>query len=67
MTRIVHLTCARCGHQEMQVVEADENNEAVATTVRSTDGETSTSDAERQQRLKSLPTSLPVGGIITPV
>jgi len=44
----------------MHVVESTENDEAVA-------DETSTSDAERLRRLESLPTSLPVGGIITPV
>ena len=60
MARIVHLTCARCGHQQMHVVESTENDEAAA-------DDTSTSDAERLRRLKLLPTSLPVGGIITPV
>ncbi len=73
MARIVHLACARCGHPEMHVVESAENDKVVAEIVhasggRVTDaGNTSTSDAKRQRRLESLPTSLPVGGIITPV
>ena len=74
MARIVHLACARCGHPQMYVVESAENNdEAVAETGHASgnrvtaDDDTSTSDEVRLRRLKSLPTSLPVGGIITPV
>ena len=53
----------------MHIVESAENDEAVAEIVR---GETAadnaaTSAAARLRRLKLLPTSLPVGGIITPV
>ena len=53
----------------MHIVESAENDEAVAEIVR---GETaaddnSNSEADRLRRLKLLPTSLPVGGIITPV
>jgi hypothetical protein len=57
----------------MYVVESAENDEAVAETVRASGDrvtaadDTSTSDAVRLRRLQSLPTSLPVGGIITPV
>jgi hypothetical protein len=51
----------------MCVVESTEN-EAVAEIVRaSSDDDTSTSEAMRLRRLEFLPTSLPVGGIITPV
>jgi hypothetical protein len=73
MTRIVHLACARCGHPQMQVVDSAENDEAVAAIVRASGGRGTTADdsstpAEvRLRRLESLPTSLPVGGIITPV
>lgn len=50
----------------MYVIESTENDEAVAEIVRG-DDDNSTSEAMRLLRLKSLPTSLPVGGIITPV
>lgn len=53
----------------MHIVESTENDEVIAAVVR---GETavdgnSNSEADRLRRLESLPTSLPVGGIITPV
>ena len=73
MARIVHLACARCGHPQMYVVETAQNDEAVAEIVHASGGrvmaadDTLTSDAVRLRRLESLPTSLPVGGIITPV
>jgi hypothetical protein len=73
MARTVQLACARCGHQQMYVVESTENAEAVAETACASGGremavdDTSTAAAMRQRRLESLPTSLPVGGIITPV
>jgi hypothetical protein len=55
----------------MYVVESAENDEAIAEIVHSSVGQLmaadETSDAERRRRLESLPTSLPVGGIITPV
>jgi hypothetical protein len=57
----------------MYLVESAENDEAVAEIARASGGrvtaadDTSTSDAVRRRRLESLPTSLPVGGIITPV
>jgi len=55
----------------MYVVESAENDEAVAEIARASDGRVltadETSDTERLRRLESLPTSLPVGGIITPV
>jgi hypothetical protein len=54
----------------MHVVESAENDKAVAefARARETDvDDASAAEAMRQQRLKSLPTSLPVGGIITPV
>ena len=71
MARTVQLACARCGHSEMYVVESAENDEAIAEIVHSSVGQLmaadETSDAERRRRLESLPTSLPVGGIIAPV
>lgn len=73
MGRIVEFTCSRCGHPQRLVVESAENDEAVAEIVRASGGrvidvdEAATAAALRLQRLKSLPTSLPVGGIITPV
>jgi hypothetical protein len=73
MARIVHLACARCGHPQMHVVESAENDEVVAETVRDSGDRTMAADdsltsAEvRQRRLESLPRSMPVGGIITPV
>lgn len=73
MARIVHLACARCGHAEMVVVESAENDEgAVADIERystgvKADDDSATAAALRLERLKLLPTSLPVGGIITPV
>jgi hypothetical protein len=57
----------------MYVVESTEADEAVeqgASALRDREmdaNDTSASDAMRQRRLESLPTSLPVGGIITPV
>jgi hypothetical protein len=57
----------------MYVVESAENEQAVAEIVRASGGRATTADdsstpAEvRLRRLESLPTSLPVGGIITPV
>jgi hypothetical protein len=57
----------------MYVVESTEADEAVeqgagALSGREMDAnDSSTSEAMRQRRLESLPTSLPVGGIITPV
>jgi hypothetical protein len=55
----------------MYVVESAENDEAIAEIVHSSVGQLmaadETSDAGRRRRLESLPTSLPVGGIITPV
>ena len=56
----------------MYVVDSAESGEAVAEIVRAFDGGETTDDvaalaAIRQRRLESLPTSLPVGGIITPV
>jgi hypothetical protein len=72
MARIVHLACANCGHPEIYVVESAENDEVVAEIVRASSGrgtadDSLTSAEARQRRLESLPTSLPVGGIITPV
>ena len=74
MARIVHLACARCGHPQMYVVESTENDAVVAETVRASDSGVIAADddpsiaaAIRLRRLASLPTSLPVGGIITPV
>lgn len=69
MARTVRLACARCGHPEMVVVESADNAEIVraagAGTIAADD---SSAAAElRLERLKWLPTSLPVGGIITPV
>ena len=67
MARTVHLACSRCGHRQMYVVESD-NDEAVAEIMRtSAVDDKSTAPATRLRRLESLPTSLPVGGIITPV
>jgi hypothetical protein len=56
----------------MYVVESAENDEAGAEIVRSggrgmTVDDASASAAMRMRRLELLPTSLPVGGIITPV
>ena len=57
----------------MHVVESAENDKVVAEIVHASGGrvmaadDTLTSDAVRLRRLESLPTSLPVGGIITPV
>jgi hypothetical protein len=53
----------------MNVVEAAENDGAVAEIDRASDrvAHGSTAATERSRRLESLPTSLPVGGIITPV
>jgi predicted amino acid racemase len=73
MARTVQVVCARCGHSQMHVVESTQNNEAVAEIVRASGDremaaeDTSSADAMRLQRLQSLPRSLPVGGIITPV
>jgi hypothetical protein len=70
---MVQLACARCGHQQMYVVDSTEKDETVeqgasALNDREMDADdASTSAAMRQRRLESLPTSLPVGGIITPV
>jgi hypothetical protein len=50
----------------MVVVESAESDEAIAEIVRASD-DAAKSAALRVERLKSLPTSLPVGGIITPV
>jgi hypothetical protein len=56
----------------MLVVESAEN-EAIAEIARAsgdrvlTADDAASADAMRLRRLKSLPTSLPVGGIITPV
>jgi hypothetical protein len=50
----------------MVVVESADTDEALAQIVRASD-ETATAAALRLERLKSLPTSLPVGGIITPI
>jgi hypothetical protein len=75
MARIIHLACARCGHPEMFVVASAESDEAVKeiehvagdrATVAAAD-DTATFASVRLRRLESLPTSLPVGGIITPV
>lgn len=54
----------------MYVVESAENDEAVAEIVRGRDvavEDASVSAAMRLRRMEFLPTSLPVGGIITPV
>jgi hypothetical protein len=56
----------------MYVVESAENDTAVAEIVRASAGRVAVDDSmtsaeARQRRLESLPTSLPVGGIITPV
>jgi hypothetical protein len=56
----------------MYVVEAAENDQEVAEILHASVGVTvgddaRTSAAIRLRRLESLPTSLPVGGIITPV
>jgi hypothetical protein len=73
MARIVHLACAHCGHPQMYVVESVGNDDAVAEIVRAAGDavpaadDTSASEAMRLRRVESLPTSLPVGGIITPV
>jgi hypothetical protein len=66
MARTVQLACARCGHSQMYVVESAENYAALAENLSAVD-DLSTSEAIRLERLKYLPTSLPVGGIITPV
>jgi hypothetical protein len=67
MARIVQLACARCGHLQMHVVESAENDEAAAEIVETAVDDTLASAAMRLRRLEFLPTSLPVGGIITPV
>jgi hypothetical protein len=71
MARILQLACARCGHQQMYVVESAESEDKIAETVRASGDREMTfeavSAATRLRRLESLPTSLPVGGIITPV
>jgi hypothetical protein len=56
----------------MHVVESAETEGALADDVNASGrqiavDDTSTSEARRLERLKSLPTSMPVGGIITPV
>jgi hypothetical protein len=66
MARTIQLACARCGHTQMHEVESAESNEQAELADASNDGKPN-SEALRLQRLKSLPTSLPVGGIITPV
>jgi len=67
MARSVQLACARCGHRQTVVVDESAGKaEASAQSAMNVD-DTSTAEALRQQRLESLPTSLPVGGIITPV
>ncbi|HEY4009026.1 MAG TPA: hypothetical protein VGM11_02665 [Acidobacteriaceae bacterium] len=72
MARIVHLACSRCGHPGMVVVPSTENDDAAADIERASDRDRVTAEddlaaAVRLRRLESLPTSLPVGGIITPV
>jgi hypothetical protein len=73
MARTIHLACARCGYPQMYVVESTEDDEAVAEIVSASGGRGKAADdtsglaAARLRRLESLPTSLPVGGIITPV
>ncbi|HXS13313.1 MAG TPA: hypothetical protein VN734_11465 [Acidobacteriaceae bacterium] len=71
MARTVQLACTRCGHSQTYVVECTENDDAVAQTVRASGGREvavdDTSAAMRLRRLESLPASMPVGGIITPV
>jgi hypothetical protein len=47
----------------MHVVESAENDESIA----QRPDDASAAAATRLRRLESLPTSLPVGGIITPV
>ncbi len=56
----------------MHIVESVENDKVVAEIVRASGGRVTADDSltpaeARQRRLASLPTSLPVGGIITPV
>jgi hypothetical protein len=48
----------------MHVVESAENDESIA---QRPDDASGAAAAMRLRRLESLPTSLPVGGIITPV
>lgn len=69
MARTVHVACARCGHPEMVVVESADNAEIVHSAAGGAiSADDSSAAAElRLERLKWLPTSLPVGGIITPV
>ena len=71
MAQTVQITCAHCGHTQMYVVESAENDEPVeqgASVSRNrVSGDTLTAAEVRPRRLESLPTSLPVGGIITPV
>jgi len=50
----------------MYVVESSENDAACAEVAGAYDSP-SAAAASRLERLRSLPTSLPVGGIITPV
>jgi len=67
MARTVQLACGRCGHRQTVIVdESAEKAEASAQSAIDA-GDTSTAEALRQRPLASLPTSLPVGGIITPV
>ena len=56
----------------MYIVDSAEADDAVSEIVRASSGGETTENASalaaiRQRRLESLPTSLPVGGIITPV
>jgi hypothetical protein len=51
----------------MYVVESAENAEVVAEIVRASEMAVEDTSAVRLRRLELLPTSLPVGGIITPV
>jgi hypothetical protein len=54
----------------MYMVDSIDDGKAVAEIVRASEGREMTADdiaAMRLRRLQSLPTSLPVGGIITPV
>ena len=60
MSRTVQVTCVQCGHTQTCDVETADEREKVV------DDEARLAEM-RLQRLKSLPTSLPVGGIITPV
>lgn len=66
MAQTVQLACARCGHQQMYVVESIENDEPVAEIVRKDSREVDNAVAMRLRRLESLPKSLPVGVMIPP-